>query len=49
MNADTFTYSKEPYYQKSLFDLLGFSHSKLCEEKKIRLILESLYWKNKKN
>ena len=34
MNADTFTYSKEPYYQKSLFDLIGFSHSKLCEEKK---------------
>jgi hypothetical protein len=35
MNADIFTYSNEPYYQENIFNLFGFSHSKLKEEKSI--------------
>ncbi|ALJ04135.1 hypothetical protein APS56_02750 [Pseudalgibacter alginicilyticus] len=34
MNADSFIYSEEPYYQTKLFNLVGYSYSELKKEKK---------------
>lgn len=35
MNADNFTYSKEPYYQERIFNLVGFSQKEIKSKRSI--------------